>query len=55
MAIVGTKEIESNFLSVRSRKCGDLGSVPVESVMANMSAAVESYVDFDDVATNPQN
>jgi threonyl-tRNA synthetase len=54
MAIVGNKEIESNSLSVRSRKCGDLGSVSVESVMARMSTAVASYVDFDDVDMNPQ-
>jgi threonyl-tRNA synthetase len=49
MAIVGAKELESDSLSVRSRKSGDLGAVPSEVVIARMSEAVRTYIDYDDI------
>jgi threonyl-tRNA synthetase len=36
MAIVGIKEMESGKLSVRSRKDGDLGTIPVETLFAEL-------------------
>jgi threonyl-tRNA synthetase len=49
MAIVGANEVELGTLSVRSRKSGDLGAVPVDTVIDRMSAAVASIVDYDNV------
>ena len=33
MLIVGDKEVENNTVSVRSRKAGDLGSIPLEEFL----------------------
>lgn len=49
MAIVGAKEMESDSLSVRSRKDGDLGSMTVDSVLGQIRKAVDGNSDFSDV------
>jgi threonyl-tRNA synthetase len=46
MAVVGAKEVESNSLSVRTRKAGELGDRPVTEVIERMKAAIEKYEDF---------
>lgn len=52
MAVVGGKEVEADTLSVRSRKNGDMGSAPVDSVLRRMEAAVTASVDYDDKTVN---
>lgn len=46
MAIVGAQETASNSLSVRTRAEGDLGMMPVTTVMARLVQAVQTYGDF---------
>ena len=36
MFIVGDKEMEENAVSVRSRKQGDLGVMPIDQIIANL-------------------
>ncbi len=43
MAIVGSKEIESESLSIRTRMEGDLGLLKSEEVLLRMKQAVENY------------
>jgi len=43
MAIVGSKEIESESLSIRTRMEGDLGLLKSEEVLLRMKQAVEKY------------
>ena len=42
MAVVGMKELETNKLTIRSRKLGDLGSFDVEDLLAELSRCAES-------------
>lgn len=49
MAIVGAKEMESDSLSVRSRKDGDLGSMTVDNVLGQIRKAIDGNCDFGDV------
>jgi threonyl-tRNA synthetase len=46
MAVVGTKEVESHSLSIRTRQTGDLGSLSVESVLARLKEALGNHTDF---------
>ncbi len=46
MAVVGAKEVEANSLSIRTRANGDLGSLPVATVLERLKAAIESYGNF---------
>ena len=46
MAVVGTKEVESHSLSIRTRQTGDLGSLSVESVLARLKEALGDHTDF---------
>jgi threonyl-tRNA synthetase len=42
MAVVGAKEVESESLSLRTRKTGDLGVVPVTVAIEKMQAAIHN-------------
>ncbi|MGQ9865591.1 MAG: threonine--tRNA ligase [Pseudanabaenaceae cyanobacterium] len=42
MAVVGAKEVESASLSLRTRKTGDLGVVPVTVAIEKMQAAIQN-------------
>jgi threonyl-tRNA synthetase len=42
LAVVGTKEVESNSLAVRSRKLGDLGSFSVDDLLAEIDRCVQA-------------
>ncbi len=46
MAVVGAKEVESNSLSIRTRKSGDLGVIPVSEVIERMQQAMLNFDDF---------
>lgn len=46
MAVIGAKELEANALSIRTRASGELGSIPVETVMQRLQAAIVNYADF---------
>jgi threonyl-tRNA synthetase len=46
MAIVGVKEMESGQLSVRSRKDGDLGTFPVETLFAELLRCSDAAEEF---------
>lgn len=46
MAVVGAKEVESNSLSIRTRKSGDLGVIPVSEVIQRMQQAMLNFDDF---------
>jgi threonyl-tRNA synthetase len=46
MAVVGSKEVESHSLSIRTRQTGDLGSLSVESVLARLKEALGNHTDF---------
>lgn len=46
MAVVGAKEVESNSLSIRTRKSGDLGVIPVPEVIERMQQAMLNFDDF---------
>jgi threonyl-tRNA synthetase len=46
MAVVGAKEVESNCLSVRTRRAGELGDRPVTEVIERMKTAIAQYEDF---------
>jgi len=46
MAIVGAKEVESNSLSIRTRRAGELGSIPVVDVIQKMTEAIANYENF---------
>jgi threonyl-tRNA synthetase len=43
MAVVGAKEVESEGLSIRTRKTGDLGLLKVEEVSQRMTIALKNY------------
>ncbi|MEM1169447.1 MAG: threonine--tRNA ligase [Cyanobacteria bacterium P01_H01_bin.35] len=46
MAVVGAKEVESNSLSIRTRRAGELGSIPVGDVIQKMTEAIANYENF---------
>jgi threonyl-tRNA synthetase len=50
MAVVGTKEVESNSLNIRLRHSGEksieLGVIPVTEVMERMKTAIANYSNF---------
>lgn len=46
MAVVGTKEMESNSLSIRTRATGDLGVISVEEVVAKLESAIQNHGNF---------
>ncbi len=46
MAVVGAKEVESESLSVRTRKAGELGARAVTEVIEQMTSAIAKYEDF---------
>jgi len=41
MAVIGAKEVEAQALSIRTRGTGDLGSLPVDEVLAKLKEAIE--------------
>ena len=46
MAVVGAKEVESNSLSIRTRRSNDLGVMPVAEVLEKMERAIASHDNF---------
>ena len=46
MAIVGSKEVESNSLSIRTRKSGELGQIEVDEVIEKLTEAITNHTDF---------
>lgn len=49
LAVVGAKEVEARALSVRARGVGDVGALPVDTVLDGIAGAAERVVDFVDV------
>jgi threonyl-tRNA synthetase len=49
MAVVGAKEKESNELSIRARKAGDLGTLSVDAVLDAIAEAISKNVEIQDV------
>lgn len=47
IVVVGEKEMESNTLAVRSRKFGDLGSLPVEDLLKEIRRCSEDAEEFN--------
>lgn len=43
MAIIGAKEVEADALSIRTRKHGDLGVIPISEVIEKMLIAVKNH------------
>ena len=46
MAVVGAKEQEAQTLSIRTRASGDLGSLPISTVMERLREAIASHSAF---------
>jgi len=46
VAIVGTKELETQSLSIRTRADGELGAIPLEEVMERLKGAIANYGNF---------
>jgi threonyl-tRNA synthetase len=46
MAVVGAKEVESNSLSIRTRASGELGAIPVATVVERLTKAIAEYTNF---------
>jgi threonyl-tRNA synthetase len=46
MAIVGSKEVESNNLSIRTRTSGELGQMGVNEVIEKLTEAITNYTNF---------
>jgi threonyl-tRNA synthetase len=46
MAVVGANEIEANSLSIRTRASGELGAIPVATVLEKLTGAIASYGSF---------
>jgi threonyl-tRNA synthetase len=46
MGVVGGKEVETNSVSIRTRASGELGSIPVDEVIARMKDAIANYSTF---------
>jgi len=43
MAVVGAKEVEARTLSIRTRKHGDLGVIPVTEVIEKMQKSIAAH------------
>ena len=41
MAVVGAKELEANSLSIRTRKSGELGALPVADVLEKLKTSID--------------
>jgi threonyl-tRNA synthetase len=46
MGVIGAKEVEAQAISVRTRASGELGSMPVADVIAQLSEAIGSHGSF---------
>ncbi len=46
VAVTGNKEVEASALSIRTRQHGELGSIPVDEVIAKLRSAIERRGDF---------
>jgi threonyl-tRNA synthetase len=46
MAVIGAKEQEANALNIRTRASGELGSIPVATVIERLKEAIANYTDF---------
>jgi threonyl-tRNA synthetase len=46
MAVVGSKEVESNDLSIRTRTSGELGKMGVDEVIEKLTKAITNYTNF---------
>jgi threonyl-tRNA synthetase len=46
MAVIGARELESNSMSIRTRASGELGAIPVATVIERMQGAIANYSDF---------
>lgn len=46
MGVIGAKEVEAQAISVRTRASGELGSMPVDEVIAKLSEAIGSHGTF---------
>ncbi|AFZ12313.1 threonyl-tRNA synthetase [Crinalium epipsammum PCC 9333] len=46
MGVIGGKEVETNSVSIRTRASGELGSIPVDEVIARMKDAIANYNTF---------
>ncbi len=46
MAVVGSKEVETNSLSIRTRANGELGTIPVDEVLGKMKEAIVNFDNF---------
>jgi len=42
MAVVGAKEVEANSLSIRTRKSGELGALPVAEVLEKLKTSIDA-------------
>ncbi|BBA78812.1 threonyl-tRNA synthetase [cyanobacterium endosymbiont of Rhopalodia gibberula] len=46
MAIIGSKEVESNSLSIRTRTSGELGQIEVYEVIERLTEAITNHTNF---------
>jgi threonyl-tRNA synthetase len=46
MAVIGARELESNSMSIRTRASGELGAIPVATVIERTQGAIANYSDF---------
>lgn len=46
MAVIGARELESHSMSIRTRASGELGAIPVATVIERMQGAIANYSDF---------
>ena len=44
MLVIGDKEIQNNAVGVRSRKQGDIGSMPLDQFITNLKEEIENYI-----------
>ncbi|WP_242038878.1 threonine--tRNA ligase [Anabaena lutea] len=55
MAVVGAKEVETNSLSIRTRASGELGTIPVNTVIDKLEYAIANFenlhIDVADVTS----
>ena len=46
MAIIGSKEMETNSLNIRTRKSGELGLMPINDFMKSILETISNHNDF---------
>jgi len=46
MGVIGAKEVEAQAISVRTRASGELGSMPIDDVIAKLTEAIASHGTF---------